>query len=92
MDISIGELARLTGLPVKTIRYYSDLGLAPEAGRGSSSYRRYDEAGLARIELVRTLRTSDSTSGPSGGSSSAGPGSPRWRPRTRTRSTSTSVD
>ncbi|HVS42964.1 MAG TPA: MerR family DNA-binding transcriptional regulator, partial [Candidatus Dormibacteraeota bacterium] len=33
MDISIGELARLTGLPVKTVRYYSDIGLAPEAER-----------------------------------------------------------
>ena len=56
MDISIGELARLTGLPVKTIRYYSDIGLAPAAERTESGYRRYDEAGLARIELVRTLR------------------------------------
>ena len=56
MDISIGELARLTGLPVKTVRYYSDIGLAPEAERSRSGYRRYDEAGLARIELVRTLR------------------------------------
>jgi DNA-binding transcriptional MerR regulator len=56
MDISIGELARLTGLPVKTVRYYSDIGLAPEAERSPSGYRRYDEAGLARIELVRTLR------------------------------------
>jgi DNA-binding transcriptional MerR regulator len=56
MDISIGELARLTGLTVKTIRYYSDIGLALEAERSPAGYRRYDEAGLARIELVRTLR------------------------------------
>ena len=56
MDISIGELARLTGLTVKTIRYYSDIGLAPEAERSDSGYRRYDAAALARIELVRTLR------------------------------------
>lgn len=56
MDISIGQMARLTGLPVKTVRYYSDIGLAPEADRSPSGYRRYDQAGLARIELVRTLR------------------------------------
>jgi len=56
MDISIGQMARLTGLSVKTVRYYSDIGLAPEAERSPSGYRRYDEAGLARIELVRTLR------------------------------------
>lgn len=56
MDMSIGELAALTGVPVKTIRYYSDLGLVPEAGRSASGYRRYDAASLARLELVRALR------------------------------------
>jgi DNA-binding transcriptional MerR regulator len=56
MDFSIGELAQLTGLPVKTIRYYSDIGLVPEARRTDAGYRRYDAAGLARLELVRTLR------------------------------------
>jgi DNA-binding transcriptional MerR regulator len=56
MDVSIGELARLTGLPVKTIRYYSEIGLVPEARRTQAGYRRYDETGLARVELVRTLR------------------------------------
>jgi DNA-binding transcriptional MerR regulator len=56
MDYSIGELARLMGLTVKTIRYYSDIGLVPEARRTASGYRRYDDAGLARLELVRTLR------------------------------------
>jgi DNA-binding transcriptional MerR regulator len=56
MDISIGDLARLTGLPVKTIRYYSEIGLVPEARRTPAGYRRYDETGLARVELVRTLR------------------------------------
>jgi DNA-binding transcriptional MerR regulator len=56
MDLSIGEAARLTGLPVKTIRYYSDIGLVPEAWRTDAGYRRFDSAGLARLELVRTLR------------------------------------
>jgi MerR family regulatory protein len=56
MDFSIGELGKLTGLPVKTIRYYSDIGLVPEARRTDAGYRRYDAAGLARLELVRTLR------------------------------------
>ena len=56
MDMSIGELATLTGVPVKTIRYYSELGLVPEAGRTPAGYRRYDAASLARLELVRALR------------------------------------
>jgi len=56
VDLSIGGLSQLTGLPVKTIRYYSDLGLVPEARRTGAGYRRYDAAGLARLELVRALR------------------------------------
>jgi len=54
--MNIGELSRLTGLPVKTIRYYSDIGLVPESDRTSANYRRYDHASLARLEFVRTLR------------------------------------
>lgn len=54
--VNIGELSRLTGLPVKTIRYYSDVGLVPEADRSGANYRRYDHASLVRLEFVRTLR------------------------------------
>jgi DNA-binding transcriptional MerR regulator len=52
----IGELARLSGLSVKTIRFYSDRGLVPPAGRTEAGYRVYDERALARLELVRSLR------------------------------------
>ncbi|GAA3448372.1 MerR family transcriptional regulator [Dactylosporangium matsuzakiense] len=54
--MNIGELSRLTGLPVKTIRYYSDVGLVPESSRTASGYRRYDHGALVRLEFVRTLR------------------------------------
>jgi DNA-binding transcriptional MerR regulator len=54
--VNIGELSRLTGLPVKTIRYYSDVGLVPEAERSRSGYRRYDHGSIVRLEFVRTLR------------------------------------
>ncbi|GAA2619307.1 MerR family transcriptional regulator [Dactylosporangium fulvum] len=54
--MNIGELSRLTGLPVKTIRYYSDVGLVPEAERSRANYRRYDHTSLVRLEFVRTLR------------------------------------
>lgn len=53
---SIGELARRTGLPVKTIRFYSDEGLLPPIDRTPSGYRRYDVRCLARLELIKTLR------------------------------------
>lgn len=53
---SIGELARRTGLTVKTIRLYSDRGLVPPADRTPAGYRRYGPDAVARLALVRTLR------------------------------------
>src|ERR1700716_4270176 len=53
---SIGELARLTGLPVRTIRFYSESGLVPEAGRTPAGYRTYDRGAVERLGFVRTLR------------------------------------
>ncbi|ATY15260.1 MerR family transcriptional regulator [Amycolatopsis sp. AA4] len=53
---TIGELSRRTGLPVKTIRFYSDEGLLPPTQRTGAGYRLYDAHALARLELVRTLR------------------------------------
>ncbi|MEV5752724.1 MerR family transcriptional regulator [Actinoallomurus sp. NPDC052308] len=53
---TIGEMARLSGLPVATIRYYSDQGLVPPVARSPGGYRLYDDEARARLELVRTLR------------------------------------
>lgn len=53
---SIGELARRTGVSVKTIRFYSDRGLVPPTDRSPAGYRRYDLAAVARLDLIRTLR------------------------------------
>jgi DNA-binding transcriptional MerR regulator len=54
--LSIGELSRRTSVPVKTLRFYSDQGLLPPAGRTGSNYRVYGEACVLRVELIRTLR------------------------------------
>ena len=53
---SIGELARRTGLTVKTIRFYSDRGIVEPAGRTHAGYRLYAPDTVARLALVRTLR------------------------------------
>ncbi|MEU8581584.1 MerR family transcriptional regulator [Streptomyces abikoensis] len=53
---SIGELARLTGLTVKTIRFWSDTGVVPPTDRTPAGYRLYGPDALARLGLVRTLR------------------------------------
>ena len=54
--LSIGELATRTGLPVRTIRFYSDSGVVPPADRTEAGYRLYGPDALARLGLVRTLR------------------------------------
>ncbi|MEV0718377.1 MerR family transcriptional regulator [Asanoa sp. NPDC050611] len=56
---SIGDLARRTGLPVRTIRFYSDTGLLPPTDRSPANHRRYDLAAVARLDLIRTLRELD---------------------------------
>jgi DNA-binding transcriptional MerR regulator len=56
---SIGRLAELTGLPVRTIRFYSDAGLLPPSGRTEAGHRRYTATDVARLQLVRTLRDLD---------------------------------
>ncbi|MBS2538680.1 MerR family transcriptional regulator [Catenulispora sp. NF23] len=53
---TIGDLARRTGLPVRTIRFYADEGVVPETGRTPAGYRVYDVDAVARLDLVRTLR------------------------------------
>ncbi|MBB4923871.1 helix-turn-helix domain-containing protein [Kitasatospora kifunensis] len=53
---TIGELAHLTGLSVKTIRFWSDAGVVPPTDRTPAGYRRYGPDALARLDLVRTLR------------------------------------
>jgi DNA-binding transcriptional MerR regulator len=55
-SLTIGELSRRTGVPVKTLRFWSDEGLLPPATRTSSGYRLYTEDATIRLDLVRTLR------------------------------------
>jgi DNA-binding transcriptional MerR regulator len=59
--LTIGQLSELTGVPVRTIRFYSDSladgrALLEPALRSSAGYRLYDIEAAARLELIRTLR------------------------------------
>ena len=55
--LSIGDLARETGVKVVTIRYYERIGLLPAPVRtGSGAYRSYDEGDFARLSLIRRAR------------------------------------
>lgn len=54
--LTIGELARRTGVPVRTVRFWSDEGLLPVATRSGGGYRLYRTDAVARLDLIRTLR------------------------------------
>jgi DNA-binding transcriptional MerR regulator len=56
---SIGEVARRTGLSPRTVRFYSDAGLVPACDRSPAGHRLFDADAVARLELVRTLRSLD---------------------------------
>jgi DNA-binding transcriptional MerR regulator len=53
---TIGEVAELTGVAIKTIRYYAEIGLLPPARTTAARYRLYSPDEIWRLELVRTLR------------------------------------
>lgn len=54
--LTIGELSDRTGIPVRTLRFWSDDGAVPPVSRSAGGYRMYDAGSVARVELVRTLR------------------------------------
>jgi len=54
--MTIGQLAARTGLSVRTLRFYADAGVLPEAGRTESGYRLFGPDAVAQARLVRTLR------------------------------------
>lgn len=56
MTLNISQAAEASGLPVKTVRYYADIGLARPAGRSESGYRLYDAAAVERLIFLRRAR------------------------------------
>lgn len=57
--LKIGEVARRSGLSVKTIRFYCDEGLVQPISRSEGGYRLFDEAVFAELALIRTLKAMD---------------------------------
>jgi Hg(II)-responsive transcriptional regulator len=51
--LRIGEVAKLTGIGIETIRFYERKGLLDEPDRRPSGYRQYDESVVARLRFVR---------------------------------------
>ncbi len=54
--MDIGETARRTGVPAKTIRYYESVGLVAPARRADNGYRLYGESEIAVLSFIRRAR------------------------------------
>ena len=54
--MTIGTLARRTGVPVKTLRVYEDLGFIYTVGRSAGNYRLFGEDALWCVGVVGTIR------------------------------------
>lgn len=54
--LSIGDLARRTGVKVPTIRYYEEIGLIAPTERSEGNQRRYTAAALDRLGFIRHAR------------------------------------
>ncbi|WKT83586.1 MULTISPECIES: heavy metal-responsive transcriptional regulator [unclassified Thermosynechococcus] len=53
----IGTVAHSSGLPVKTIRYYEELGLLRTVGRTSGGYRLFAEDVFARLSFIKRAQS-----------------------------------
>lgn len=59
--MEIRELAELTGVSAKTIRYYEEIDLLPSPARKPNGYREYSEVDVDRLKLVAGARRLDLT-------------------------------
>ena len=64
MEYTIGQLAKLSGLTTRTLRYYDEIGLLEPSRVADNGYRMYDEKDVDRLQQIlyfRVLRISPLT-------------------------------
>jgi len=54
--LTVGRVARLAGVSIRTLHHYDAIGLLQPSGRTNAGYRTYDERDLARLQLVLLYR------------------------------------
>ncbi len=59
--LQIGDVAERTGLSLRTIRHYEDVGLLPPAQRSSGGFRLYTHDAVERLLLVKQMKPLDFT-------------------------------
>ncbi|MFQ5922567.1 MAG: heavy metal-responsive transcriptional regulator [Anaerolineales bacterium] len=57
--VQIGVVAERLGINPKTIRYYEEVGLIPEAPRSSAGYRLYGQTDFDRLSFILRARSLD---------------------------------
>ena len=55
--MTVGELARRTGMSAKAIRQFEGLGLIYSAGRSEANYRLFDESAIWCVQEIGNLRS-----------------------------------
>lgn len=53
----IHELAQVTGISAKTIRYYESIGLMPDPQRAENNYRQYSPDAIERLRFIASARS-----------------------------------
>ncbi|MGN9808179.1 MerR family transcriptional regulator [Micromonospora sp. BQ11] len=56
MAYTVGQVAKAAGVTVRTLHHYDEIGLLSPGGRSAAGYRRYDDADLDRLQLIRYYR------------------------------------
>ena len=54
--LTISQLARRSGVPATTLRYYEKVGVLPAPARSDSGYRQYDDDSLARVAFIQRAK------------------------------------
>ena len=54
--MNISAASKASGLPVKTVRYYADIGLVEAPSRSEAGYRNYDDVSVRKLVFVRRSR------------------------------------
>ncbi|MBB4934784.1 DNA-binding transcriptional MerR regulator [Lipingzhangella halophila] len=57
--MQIGRVAERTGLSLRTIRYYGEVGLAEPSARSRGGFRLYTEADVDRLLLIKRMKPLD---------------------------------
>lgn len=59
--VQIGDVADRTGLSLRTIRWYEEVGLVSPSARTVGGFRLYTDADIERLELVKRMKPLDFT-------------------------------